>query len=172
MLCATWMSMPAAYQVAAAPPPWKIWVVADRLGHLIRRLAAIGKSGGLWLALALSVGLAIVSLAVATAVVVTWPADRFKPGARAKFLAEHHTAVRVVAHFGKNLAGVVLFVLGFIMALPGVPGQGILTMIIAITLIDFPGKVELERRLVRRPFVHRHLDSLRRRFHRPPLELG
>jgi uncharacterized membrane protein YesL len=145
--------------------------VPDRLRHFTAWISALVASGGLWVALALSVGLAVVSLAVATAVVVTWPADRFKPGAQSKFLEEHHTVVRIAAHFGKNLAGVVLVVLGLIMALPGVPGQGILTMIIGFTLIDFPGKVELERRLVRRPFVHRHLDSLRRRFHRPPLEL-
>ena len=142
------------------------------LGKLKAWLVAFGSSGGLWLGLALSVGLAIVSLAVATAVVVTWPADRFKPGAAAAFLATHHTAVRIVAHFGKNVAGVVLVLLGFIMALPGVPGQGILTMIIGFTLVDFPGKLQLERRLVSRRFVHRKLDALRRRFHRPPLDLG
>jgi hypothetical protein len=145
--------------------------VPDWLRHLVARLSAFGKSGGLWLALALSVGLAVVSLAIAAAVVVAWPADRFKPGTRAAFLAEHHGVVRALAHFGKNLAGVVLVLLGVVMALPGVPGQGILTMIIGFTLIDFPGKVGLERRLVKRPFVLRQLNALRRRFHRPALEL-
>ena len=144
----------------------------DRLRHLTTRLAALGKSGGLWLGLALSVGLALVSLAIAAAVVVSWPADRFKAGARTVFLASHPPAVRVVAHLGKNLAGVVLVLLGFIMALPGVPGQGILTMIIGLTLVDFPGKVEFERRLVSRPFVLRKLNALRHRFHHPALDLG
>ncbi len=121
--------------------------------------------------LALSVGLALVSLAIAAAVVVSWPADRFKPGSRATFLAAHPTAVRLLAGFGKNLAGVVLVLLGLVMALPGVPGQGFLTMIIGLTLIDFPGKLTLERRLVSRPFVLRQLNGLRRRFKRPPLAL-
>ena len=145
--------------------------MADWVRHLTARLVAFGKSGGLWLALALSVGLAIVSLGIATAVVVTWPADRFKPGVAAAFLATHHTAVRVVAHIGKNAAGVVLVLLGFVMALPGVPGQGILTMIIGLTLVDFPGKLNLERRLIGRPFVLRKLNALRHRFKRPALEL-
>ena len=144
----------------------------DRLRHLTTRLAALGKSGGLWLGLALSVGLAVVSLAIAAAVVVSWPADRFKPGARTTFLGARPTAVRVLANFGKNLAGVVLVLLGLVMALPGVPGQGILTMIIGFTLIDFPGKVGFERRLVSRPVVLRPLNAMRVRFHRPPLELG
>jgi hypothetical protein len=145
--------------------------VPDWLRQLPARLAAAGKSGGLWLALALSVGLAVVSLAIAALVVVTWPADRFKAGANAKFLPDHPTPVRVLAHVGKNVLGVVLVLLGLVMALPGVPGQGVLTMIIGLTLVDFPGKVELERRLVRRPFVLRSLNALRRRFHRAPLDV-
>jgi hypothetical protein len=64
-----------------------------------------------------------------------------------------------------------MFLLGFVMALPGIPGQGVLTMIIAVTLIDFPGKRELERRLVSRPWVLKHLNNVRRRFHRAPLDL-
>jgi hypothetical protein len=145
--------------------------VPDWLRHLTAKLVAFGRSGGLWVGLGLSVGLAVVSLVIAAAVVVSWPADRFKPGPRAAFLATHHTAVRALAHFGKNLAGVVLVLLGVVMALPGVPGQGILTMIIGFTLVDFPGKVDLERRLVSRPFVLRQLNALRHRFKRPALEL-
>jgi hypothetical protein len=144
----------------------------DWIRHLTARLAALARNGGVWVGLALSVGLAVVSLAVAVAVVVSWPADRFKTGARTPFLASHPAAVRVLAHLGKNLAGVVLVLLGFVMALPGVPGQGILTMIIGLTLVDFPGKLELERRLVSRPFVLRKLNALRQRFHHPALDLG
>ena len=33
-----------------------------------------------------------------------------------------------------------LVLLGLVMALPGIPGQGLLTMIVGITMIDFPGK--------------------------------
>jgi hypothetical protein len=73
---------------------------------------------------------------------------------------------------GKNLAGIVMFLIGFVMALPGIPGQGVLTMIIAVTLIDFPGKRNLERRLVGRPWVLKALNNVRRRFNRPPLDLG
>jgi hypothetical protein len=146
--------------------------VPDWLRHLTARLAALGRGGGLWFALGLSVGLALVSLAIAGAVVVSWPEDRFKPGARSTLLATHPTVVRALAHVGKNLAGIVLLLVGLVMALPGVPGQGILTMIIGLTLIDFPGKLDLERRLVSRPFVLRKLNALRRRFKRPALDVG
>jgi hypothetical protein len=79
--------------------------------------------------------------------------------------------MRAVGIVGKNLAGAVLLVLGLVMALPGIPGQGILTMIIGITLVDFPGKQRLERRLIGRPAVLRRLNRLRARFRRPPLEV-
>lgn len=143
----------------------------DWLADLMVRVRALGASGGLWLGVALSLGLAVASLAIAAAVVVTWPVARFKRGARPAFLATHPAPLRVLARVGKNVAGAVLVLLGFIMALPGVPGQGILTMIIGLTLVDFPGKVELERRLVARPFVLRKLNALRHRFKRPALEL-
>jgi hypothetical protein len=146
--------------------------VPDWLRHLAADIAAVVHSGGLWVGLALSVGLGVVSLAIAAAVVVTWPADRFKHGAAAGFLTTHPPVVRVLAHVGKNVAGVVLVLLGFVMALPGVPGQGVLTMIIGLTLVDFPGKLSLERRLVGRPFVLRRLNAVRARFKRPPLDLS
>ena len=76
-----------------------------------------------------------------------------------------------LATVAKNVAGVVLVLLGLVMALPGIPGQGILTMIVGITLIDFPGKRGLERRMIGRPRILRSINRLRARFHRAPLDL-
>jgi hypothetical protein len=150
--------------------------VPEGLRHLIARVAAAGKAGGLWWGLAISIALALGSLAIAALVVVSWSPDRFKRGGGAgaadAFLPSRHPVVRALARVGKNLAGVVLLLLGLVMALPGVPGQGILTMIIGLTLLDFPGKQAFERRLVSRPFVLRQLNALRARFRRPALELG
>jgi len=146
--------------------------VPEGLRRLIARVAAAGKAGGLWWGLAISVALALGSLAIAALVVVSWSADRFKLGAPEEFLQTRHPFVRAVARVGKNLAGLVLILLGLVMALPGVPGQGILTMIIGLTLLDFPGKRAFERRLVSRPFILRQLNVLRARFRRPALELG
>jgi hypothetical protein len=145
--------------------------VPEGLHRLIARAAAAGKSGGLWWGLAISVALAVGSLAIAAVVVMSWSPTRFKSGAPAVFLPTRHPALRVLARVGANLAGIVLVLLGFVMALPGVPGQGILTMIIGLTLLDFPGKLGLERRLVSRPFILRQLNALRARFKRPPLVL-
>ena len=63
-------------------------------------------------------------------------------------------------------------ILGLVMALPGIPGQGILTMIVGLTMLDFPGKRGLERRLIGRPHILHALNRLRARFGRAPLEMS
>ncbi|MFO0762520.1 MAG: hypothetical protein U0359_39135 [Byssovorax sp.] len=73
---------------------------------------------------------------------------------------------------GKNLLGVLLIVAGAVMALPGVPGQGVLTMVIGVMLLDFPGKIAMERRLLNRPSVLRGVNKLRARFGKEALATG
>jgi hypothetical protein len=146
--------------------------MTDGLARLGARIARAAHAAGLWVGVAVSLGLAALSLAIAVVVVVGWPADRFKVGGPVASGPRPPRARRVLVCAGKNLAGVVLILLGAVMALPGVPGQGILTMIIGVTVLDLPGKIGFERRLVARPFVLRQLNALRTRFRRPPLELG
>ena len=68
---------------------------------------------------------------------------------------------------GKNLIGYVFVVAGIIMLM--LPGQGILTIVIGITLLDFPGKYRLERWVVSRRPVLRSINWVRRRAKRGPL---
>lgn len=63
---------------------------------------------------------------------------------------------------GFLLAGIAMLVL---------PGQGIITILIGITFMDFPKKHKLEDTLVRRPGVIRTLNWLRRKQHKPPFVL-
>jgi hypothetical protein len=79
--------------------------------------------------------------------------------------------VRVLGLVAKNLGGLVLVLLGLIMAIPGVPGQGLLTAVIGITLLNFPGKLRLERRLLRMAALLRAINRLRGRFGRPALDI-
>lgn len=120
--------------------------------------------------LALSLALLVGSLAVAALVVVRWPADQFKNDAPPPFWALRHPVIRVLGLIGKNLAGVLVVMLGMIMAVPGVPGQGTLLILTGLTLVDFPGKRRLERNLIRRPSVLKLINGLRERFRRAPLE--
>ena len=112
-----------------------------------------------------------VSLAVSAWIVVRLPPTYFCRHHHPPAFAweGRHPALRWALIFGKNLLGYALVVLGILM-LAG-PGQGILTILIGVMLLNFPGKRALERKLVSRPAVRRAIDRLRARFGRPPLVL-
>lgn len=112
-----------------------------------------------------------VSLAIVSFIMVKIPADYFTKDHHDKFLANHRPVVRVLGIIGKNLLGVVLVVLGILLSLPGVPGQGILTILLGIMLLDFPGRRALEHKLVSRPQVFKAINKLRHRFGKPGLVL-
>ena len=69
----------------------------------------------------------------------------------------------------KNVLGVVLLIAGI--AMLALPGQGLLTILVGIMLMNFPGKRQMERWLVSRPRVASSLNWLRGKFRRPPLQL-
>ncbi len=73
----------------------------------------------------------------------------------------------IIALIGRNLLGAVFLVMGIIMLFT--PGQGILTMLIGLSLLNFPGKRRLETNLVRRPQVQRAINWLRAKYDKPPL---
>jgi hypothetical protein len=78
------------------------------------------------------------------------------------------TLPRLLLRIGTNIAGWVLILLGVVLSVPGVPGQGILTILMGLLLVDFPGRLRLMRTLLSRPAVQRSIDRLRARFGRPP----
>lgn len=104
-------------------------------------------------------------------IVVKLPEDYFHSSNERELWADSHPALRWAGIVLKNLLGVVLVVCGVIMALPGVPGPGLLTVLLGVMLLDFPGKRAFELRLVRRPEVRRAIDRVRKRFDKPPLLL-
>jgi len=79
--------------------------------------------------------------------------------------------LRAIGLAGKNLLGFFLVVLGVVMSLPGVPGQGLLTIFIGLVLMDVPGKRAIERRIVSVPAIFRACNRLRARFDKPPFTL-
>lgn len=66
-----------------------------------------------------------------------------------------------------NVLGAVLLAAGVAMLV--LPGQGVLTILAGIVLVDFPGKASLERRILGRPKVLHAINKIRGRRGRPPL---
>jgi hypothetical protein len=110
---------------------------------------------------------------VASLVMVPWlvariPADYFTSARRHGRLPSHHgLAVRLALRVGRNLLGYVVLAAGVAMLV--LPGQGLLTMLIGIMLVDFPGKYRLERWIIAHGPVLRSINWLRRRAGREPL---
>jgi hypothetical protein len=67
----------------------------------------------------------------------------------------------------RNVLGVLLVLLGVAMLL--LPGQGLLTLLVGILLVDFPGKHAFVVRLLGRPKVLAVVNKLRARHDAPPL---
>jgi hypothetical protein len=69
----------------------------------------------------------------------------------------------------KNVVGIVLLLAGFAMLF--LPGQGLLTMLIGVSLMDFPRKRELEAKMVGQPTLLGVINAMRHRYGKPPLTL-
>jgi hypothetical protein len=102
------------------------------------------QSGWLWWGFAASVLLLVASPVVVAWVVVRLPQDYFANERRRPLESlTSHPVLRPVVLVLKNVLGVVLIVAGAVMLV--VPGQGLLTMVMGVLLVDFPGKYRLER---------------------------
>jgi len=109
------------------------------------------------------------SLVAITVLLVRLPPDYFLNSHRRELWIDRHRVIRWSGLILKNATGLFLVALGLVLSVPGIPGQGVLTALIGLMLLDFPGKRQLEQRLLARPRVYLAINKLRRRFGREPL---
>lgn len=110
----------------------------------------------------------ILSLAIIPWIVIKIPTDYFHPRRRVKVSTQSkHPILGQLLVGAKNLLGFVLIVLGILMLI--LPGQGIVTMLIGLFLMNFPGKYKLERKLVSLPKVLSTLNWIRSIAKKDPL---
>jgi archaellum biogenesis protein FlaJ (TadC family) len=81
---------------------------------------------------------------------------------------EQKPILRLAVLFGKNIIGVSLIIGGLLMLI--LPGQGLLTIVTGLLLINYPGKYKLEQKLVAIPSVFRALNWIRVKANKPPLK--
>ncbi len=129
----------------------------------VRRHAALG-----WWALGLSIVLSVGGVLLVRWLLVAMPADFFvRPGPLPWQL--RHPVVRWSLTIGKNVLGAVLLIIGVLMLVA--PGPGIMTILAAVILMDFPGKRTMEQRFLALPAVLHTINRMRQRAKRPPLEM-
>src|SRR5882762_637338 len=141
------------------------------MSYLLTELLVSITARGVVLGVILFVVTFALSLAVISFILVKVPSTYFQESHSRDFWVERHAAIRWAGVIAKNLLGTVLVLLGILMSIPGVPGQGILTILLGVMLLDFPGKRQLEHKLVSRPVILEKINRLRHKFSKPPLVL-
>ncbi len=126
---------------------------------------------GLLIGLLIFAATFVVNLAIVSFILVKLPADHFSKDHRTSFWSDRHPAIRASGAIGKNILGVLLVVIGVLLSIPGVPGQGLLTILLGIMLLDFPGKRRLEQKLLSRPQILKTINRLRARFGKQALKI-
>jgi len=122
-------------------------------------------------ALAIFLASFVVSVSLVTVVLVKLPRTYFLDRPSQPLWKDRHPAVRAALHLIKNLIGACLIAVGIALSIPGVPGQGILTILIGVMLLDFPAKRRILRKVVSYPRVLAAANRIRRKFDKPPFEL-
>lgn len=115
-----------------------------------------------------SLALLIVSIAIIPWIVIKIPENYFHQKYRVQVSkkSSHPLFAQLLAGL-KNIAGFIFVVLGILMLV--LPGQGILTILMGIFIMNFPGKYKLERKIVALPRVLKSLNWIRSKANKPPL---
>jgi len=110
------------------------------------------------------------SLVIIPVILVRLPHDYFDTRKTRHWLKDHHPFLRILGLIIKNVSGSAFVIAGFIMLF--LPGQGILTMLIGLSLMDFPKKRQLEIKIIRQPTVLKTINTLRHKYNKLPLTLS
>ena len=96
------------------------------------------------------------------------PPNYFQHDLKQRWMEGYHPLFRIIGLFIKNTVGAIFLLAGIAMLV--LPGQGILTMIIGVSLLDFPGKRKLEHRLLTQPMVFQTMNTIREKCSKPPFD--
>jgi hypothetical protein len=119
---------------------------------------------------ALSIVFFVGSLIAIPFILVRLPTEFFDTRVPRRWMENHHPVLRLLGHLAKNVVGAIFLFAGFLMLF--LPGQGILTMLIGITMLDFPGKRKLEAKMIGQPAVLNAINGMREKFGKPPLTIA
>lgn len=123
------------------------------------------------ISLVIFVTFSVVSLLFVSAVLVRLPATYFCDSHSRALWTNRHPVIRWMGLIVKNLTGVLLVMLGIVLTMPGIPGPGLLTVVIGALLLDIPGKRRAERWLISRPSVLSTINGMRAKHGKEPLVL-
>ena len=121
------------------------------------------------------IGVSSLFISVASLILLPWlvaqiPYDYFAHDRREPTKwKELHPIFRFMVLLLKNIVGFTLLLAGVAMLV--LPGQGLLSILMGLVLMDYPGKFRFERKIVSRPKLLQFINWLRRKQKQPPLVL-
>lgn len=114
-----------------------------------------------------SVGLALLYASLVIVALTRMPADYFVTRRDPAVGPQGHGVRSLMGTLARNVAGWLLLLLGIAMLV--LPGQGILTVVMGLALIDFPGKRWCLLYMLRNRLVNRAIDRVRSKASKPRL---
>ena len=121
-----------------------------------------------WL-ITFSIVIFIVTLILVPAIIVRLPADYFSKTKRHN-VDSRRPVIQILSVIIKNILGGILLLAGFIMLFT--PGQGLITLVAGIMIMNYPGKYKLERWLILRFHLLKPINWYRARHDREPLNIS
>lgn len=100
---------------------------------------------------------------VGTLAAIPWIVRRLPADYFARPRPQHSLAKKIV----RNVLGAVLIAAGLVMLV--LPGQGLLTVLLGLSVLDLPVKDRVLRWLLRRPKIQEGVQRLRSKAGKPPL---
>lgn len=119
--------------------------------------------------------IAIIILYIASLVLVPWmliflPSDYFAHEERETCLWKGDSAIiKSFLIFLKNLVGTIFLIAGIAMLF--LPGQGILTIIAGLFLMNFPYKYKIEKWIIEYPIVLKSFNKIRQKANKEPFSI-
>ncbi len=118
-------------------------------------------------------GVVSILMFVGSLIMLPWlvsliPADYFAHDSRVPpRWKQAHPVFRIALLVLKNLAGYIILFAGLVMLV--LPGQGLLSILVALMLMDYPGKFRFERWIISRPALLHLINRIRDKFGKPDL---
>lgn len=98
------------------------------------------------------------------------PSDYFTHPKRRKYPWEKYPPlIKWSVILLKNMLGAIFVITGIVMLF--IPGQGILTIVAGLVLVNFPRKYRIQKWVIRQPVVFKAINVIRRKAGEKPLQL-
>ena len=137
---------------------------------MVSQLISFLNENAVWLVTASVLSL-VVGVLLLPFFITRIPVDYFShPHRHYMSASSRHPLIRLIIIGIKNLLGLVFIIAGLLMLI--LPGQGLLTLLVGLVIMNYPGKFALERWIIQRPYVLPAVNWLRKKYNHPPLLLS